>query len=96
MSLTAIRGFTGDMGLALWHTIRVKASRPGPLGGGRYLAGSRGHRARLRAWQALTVLADFVGDGDVDEAAVQLWNALQVRACIKLLVTKWGLPVSSC
>ena len=50
---------------------------PGPTR--RYLVAGREQRVRVRAFQALAVLACFAPDEDVEPALAALWRCLEVR-----------------
>lgn len=72
-------GCADELGRALWAGVKAVAlgMAPGPTQ--RYLVAGREQRVRVRAFQALVVLAPFAPDEDVEPTLDALWRCLEVR-----------------
>ena len=69
----------GAAGEALWAGVRAEALGVPPERTGRYLSAGRRQRERVRAFQALAVLACFAPDADVGPTLDAVWACLQAR-----------------
>ena len=72
-------GCADELGAALWAGVKAVALSVAPGPTQRYLVAGREQRVRVRAFQALVVLAPFAPDEDVEPTLGALWRCLEVR-----------------